>query len=74
MKKITDFLFLNIPKKDLKITLSVIKKFKNCESVDEWLYISFIAWEKLEQLEEYLEYLVNNRKLDDSTIEYMRRK
>lgn len=71
MDKITDFLKTKISKKELETTLKVIKEFKSCESSEEWMMISLSAWVKLEQLEEYLEYLVNGKKLDEDTIRYM---
>jgi hypothetical protein len=70
---ITDFLKTKRPKKDLKITLEVLKEFKSCESWDEYLEIWFSAWAKLEQFEEYLEHLVNGKPLQQDTIDYMRR-
>jgi hypothetical protein len=70
-KKITDFLRTDIQKPELKIALKVIKEFKSCESQHEWLAIPFSAWAKLEQLEEYLEHLVNGKELSEDTIRYM---
>jgi len=72
-KKITDFLKTKRSKKELAIALEVIKEFKACESPEEWLAIPFAAWAKLEQLNEFLEHLVNNEKLRDDTIRYMKR-
>lgn len=68
---ITDFLKLPINKDSLKTTLDVIKAFKKCESREEWLAIPFSAWAKLEQLEEFLEHLVNNEPLRKDTLEYI---
>ena len=72
MKKITDFLKTRIHKKDLATTIKVIKKFKSCESIEEWAGIPFMAWSKLEQLQEFLEHLVNGKRLAKDTIEYMK--
>lgn len=72
MKKITDFLKTKTKKKDLNIALKILKEFKKCESKEEWFYIDFSAWAKLEQLEEYLEYLVNNKPLKEDTIAYIK--
>ena len=70
---ITDFLKTGYTKQDLETTLQVLKYFKSCESTEEWLGITFGAWAKLEQLEEYLEHLVNGKELQPDTIEYMGR-
>lgn len=64
MKKITDFLKTKTSKDKLKIALQVLIEFKSCESRDEWLFTPFIAWSKLEQLEEFLEHLVNGKELE----------
>jgi hypothetical protein len=69
---ITDFLNTKHSKEDLKVTLSVIKEFKSCESDMEWLHIDFAAWAKLEQLEEFLEHLVNEKPLAADTIQYLK--
>jgi hypothetical protein len=69
---ITDFLKTKISKTKLKNTLEVLKKFKQCESLEEWMGITFMAWAKLEQLEEFLEHMVNNKELKEDTIEYMK--
>lgn len=71
MKKITDFLKTKRTEAELSTALEVIKDFKNCESLLEWNQVPFPAWAKLEQLEEFLNHLVNNKELDDDTISYM---
>lgn len=68
---ITDFLKTTRSKEDLQIVLEVLQEFKNNESTEEWLMIPFEAWIKLEQLEEFLEYMVNEKPLKEDTIEYM---
>ena len=68
---ITDFLKTNKDKHELKIALDVLKEFKDCESTEEWLQIFFSAWAKLEQLEEFLEHLVNDKPLEKDTLEYI---
>lgn len=68
---ITDFMKTDIPKEELAIALKVLKHFKSCESRDEWLAISFAAWAKLEQLEEFLDHMVDEKDLKEDTIEYM---
>lgn len=70
---IADFLRTKRSKKDLKAALDVIREFKDCESVEEWAMISFVAWAKLEQLEEYLGHLVDGDPLDADTIRYIKR-
>ncbi len=70
---ITDFLKTKRSKKDLKIALSVLRDFKQCESTQEWLMISFGAWAKLEQIQEYLEHLVEGEPLAKDTLEYIER-
>lgn len=68
---IIDFLQTDIPKDKLKVALEVLRQFKQCESKDEWLDIPFICWTKLEQLEEFLDYLVNDAPLKAGTIEQL---
>lgn len=58
-------------KKDLKIALKVLREFKKCENTEEWFYITFQAWTKLEQLEEFLDHLVNKKPLKEDTLEYL---
>ena len=72
-KKITDFLKTTRSKEELKIALDVLLEFKRCESKEEWLGIIFAAWAKLEQFEEFLEYLVNGKELQEDTKRYMKR-
>jgi len=71
MKRITDFLKTSRSKEELKIALDILEEFKSCESQDEWIMIPFIAWAKFEQLEEFLEHLVNGKELEEDTIMYM---
>lgn len=72
-KKITDFLETKTKKSDLRIALKVLREFKSCESCLEFLYTPFAAWAKLEQLVEYLEHLVNKKKLESDTLAYMKK-
>jgi hypothetical protein len=64
---IVDFLKTETPKADLATTLRVLREFKECESQEEWFMINFEAWAKLEQLEEFLDHLVNDADLKDDT-------
>lgn len=68
---ITDFLKTDRPKEELKAALEVLREFKGCESTGEWAMISFAAWAKLEQLEEFLDHLVNGADLEDDTKAYI---
>lgn len=70
---ITDFLKTKQTKPRLRIALEVLHEFKECESEEEWLWISGGAWAKLEQLEEFLEHLVEGKELKEDTIAYMER-
>lgn len=70
---ITDFLKTMRSKEELKIVLETLQEFKKCESQEEYLGIDFSAWAKLEQFQEFLEYLVEDKPLRDDTIEYMKR-
>lgn len=72
--RITDFLTLDIPSADLEATLRVLRQFKECESQLEWLAISFGAWSKLEQLEEFLDHRVNGTPLKPDTLAYILRR
>lgn len=66
-KGIVSFLGLDIPAADLETTLRVLRQFKGCESRKEWLDIPFVAWAKLEQLEEFLAHRVEGAELHDDT-------
>ncbi len=68
---IINFLNTKTPKEDLEITLRVIREFKNNESALEWGAIPFAAWAKFEQLQEYLEFLVEGKQLEKDTLEYI---
>lgn len=70
---ITDFLKTKRTPEELRAALEVLKEFKEGENWQEWLSIPFSAWTKLEQLEEYLEHLVNGKPLKADTVEYMKR-
>jgi len=70
---ITDFLKTKRSKKKLRDTLDVIIEFKRHENEIEALHIPHQAWAKLEQLEEYLEHLVNDKPLQKDTLKYMDR-
>jgi hypothetical protein len=70
-KKITDFLQTKRSKLELRTALAVLREFKECESMEEWLGISFSAWAKLEQLEEFLAHLVEGAPLLPDTLAYM---
>ena len=70
-KKITDFLKTETEKQDLAAALKVLQEFKSCESEKEWLMLPFATWVKLEQLEEFLDHLVNGTELKDDTKRYI---
>lgn len=63
-----DFLKTPRTKDELKTALAVLREFKQCESQEEWLYAPFVAWAKLEQLEEYLAHLVEGAPLEQDTL------
>jgi hypothetical protein len=68
---ITDFLKTRQSPHDLKAALEIVREFKLCESREEWLSISFLAWDKLEQLEEFLAHLVEGKPLKEDTLAYI---
>jgi len=68
---IIDFLQTKRSKDDLRITLEVLREFKSCESMKEWVSIPFAAWAKVEQLQEYLEHLVDGKDLESDTLDYI---
>ena len=70
---ITDFLKTKRSKKDLKTALDVLREFKACESLEEWAIIFFDAWAKLEQLQEFLEHLCEDKPLEEDTKAYIKR-
>ena len=69
---ITDFLKTQRSQAELAIALTVLREFKECESTEEWALAPFQAWVKLEQLEEYLDHLVNGVALADDTLDVLR--
>lgn len=69
---ITDFLKTTTDKEKLKTTLEVLLEFKSHESQTEWLSIPFSAWAKFEQLQEFLNHLVDGKELDKDTVEYIK--
>lgn len=73
IKKITDFLDTDRPKEELATALAVLREFKGCESMAEYVAIPIGAWAKLEQLQEFLEHLVEGAPLDEDTIGYRNR-
>lgn len=70
---ITDFLKREYTEEELAAALKVLRGFKDCESKEEWLAIPFVAWTKLEQLEEFLAHRVEGKPLEKDTVEYMKR-
>jgi len=70
---ITDFLNTKRSPEELALALEILKEFKRCESQEEYLGIYFSAWAKLEQMQEFLEHLVNGEELKDDTKRYMER-
>ena len=68
---ITDFLKTKRSIDELKVALDVLHDFKKCESSKEYLGTWFSAWAKLEQLQEFLEHLVNGEQLQADTIAYI---
>ena len=68
---ITDFLKTQRSKEELVAALAVLREFKNCESQEEWLEIPFMAWTKLEQLEEFIAHLVEGTPLGEDTVAYI---
>lgn len=65
---IIDFLKTTRSKTELKAALAVLREFKECESREEWLFTPFVAWAKLEQMEEFLSHLVEQTPLADDTV------
>ena len=70
---ITDFLKTERPEEELKTALEVLREFKECETNIEYNQISHVTWVKIEQLEEFLDHLVNGAELDDETKELIAR-
>lgn len=70
---ITNFLKTTRTKEELKTALEVLREFKGCESQEEWLIAPFVAWRKLEQLEEFLAHLTDGEPLAEDTQAYLKR-
>lgn len=64
-----EFLKTKRTKKELNIALDILKEFKNCENLEEWVSCPFYLWTRLEQLEDYLGLLTNREtnKIKDKT-------
>jgi hypothetical protein len=60
------FIETDLPKEDLATALRVIREFKKCETLHDWAYTPFESWGWLEELEGYLDHLVNGTPLDPS--------
>jgi len=69
---ITDFLKSKRDIKELMIALDVINEFKKCETSNWWLKAPSKYWVKIEQLQEFLNHMVNGKPLTEETIEYMK--
>jgi hypothetical protein len=61
-----EFLSTKTSKDDLAAALRVLQEFKNLECDQEWM-APFSDWLRLEQLEEYLEFIVNGKPLSKET-------
>lgn len=68
---ITDFLKTSRSPADLRTALDVLLEFKSGEDADEFSEIPFSAWAKLEQLQEFLEHLVEGKPLKQDTVYYI---
>ena len=69
---IIDFLKTTTTKDDLRAALTVLREFKGCESNLEYVLAPFMCWVKLEQLEEFLDHLVNGTPLKADTVAVLR--
>jgi hypothetical protein len=65
---ILNFLKTGRDKAQLRVALEVIREFKAHESIEEYGMTPFMAWAKLEQLEEYLAHLVEDAPLEADTL------
>jgi hypothetical protein len=68
---ITDFLKAEHPPEDLAAALRVLLSFKGCESQEEYIRIPFLAWTKLEQLQEFPAHRVEGAPLKPDTLAYI---
>ena len=60
---LADFIKTSRTNKELEMALSVIKDFKKCESIEEFMNDVLVSWQKLEMLEKMLETIINERKV-----------
>jgi hypothetical protein len=70
---ILDLLKTERPREELKITLDVLREFKTNHTFEEDLCAPLDTWAKLEQLQEFLEHLVEGKPLAADTLDYQRR-
>lgn len=68
-----DFLKTSTTKEDLQTTLKVLLEFKAGETDQELLRIPLQSWNCLEWLEEYLDFLVNDKPLNPATLKELER-
>ena len=64
-----DFLKTKTDKKDLATAFKVLMEFKGNEEMSEYIRCDFVAWHKLEQLQEFLDHLANGEELKKDTLE-----
>ena len=62
-----DFLKTETSTDDIATALKVIREFKRCEGIEEYLRIPLIAWAKFEQLEEFLAHIAEGAELQEDT-------
>jgi len=68
---LTDFLKTDMPTHELVSAHKAIKEFRKCEDMKEWLRVPFDCWVKLEQFEEFLDYLVGGQPLKADTLYFI---
>ncbi len=66
---IIDFLKTASSKEKLTHALEILREFRDCESDSEYIFTMFVAWAKLEQLEEFLTHLVSGDPLKEDTVQ-----
>jgi hypothetical protein len=69
---ILDFLNEDFTIIELAGALKLLREFKKCHTSHEDLTPPLVAWSKLEQLEEYLDYMLYKTPLKNDTLEYIK--
>ena len=61
---LVDFLKTKRTKEELTLTFDILNEFKKCESSTEWGFHPFESWKRLEQFQDYLALLIEEKEYE----------